>query len=81
MAKKQPFDMGEYTRTEKDFEAYRWCIKNDIKISPTAKAEGSWWIDIVNQGVKNRSPKTFIKGVIWEKMYEYYNYYYDKYKK
>ena len=57
MAKKQPFDMGEYIPTEKDFEAYRWCIKNDIKISPTAKAEGSWWIDIVNQGVKNRSPQ------------------------
>ena len=78
---KQPFDMGEYIPTEKDFEAYKWCIENDIKISPTAKAEGSWWIDIVNQGVKNRSPQTFVKGVIWEKVYEYYNYYYDKYKK
>lgn len=81
MAKKQPFDMGEYIVSDKDIEAYRWCIKNDIKISPTAKTQGSWWLDIVNKGVINRSPQAFIKGVIWQKMYEYYNYYYDKYKK
>ena len=81
MAKKSPFYMGKYTATNKDIKAYEWCIKNDIKISPTAKAAGSWWLDITNKGIKNRSPQTFGRDVIWEKMYEYYNYYYDKYKK
>jgi hypothetical protein len=79
--KKQPFDMGEYMPSLEDTKAYHWCINNGVYISPTAQAEGAWWIDIENQGVTNRSPKTFTKTVIWEKMYEYYNYYYDKYKK
>ena len=71
----------EYVATDKDNEAYNWCIKNGIKISPTAYSEGAWWLDIENNGKINRSPKKFIKTIVWEKMYEYYNYYYDKYKK
>jgi len=81
MAKKSPWDMGEYIATDKDNEAYEWCIKNGIKISPTAYSEGAWWLDIENNGKTNRSPKKFLKTVVWEKMYEYYNYYHDKYKK
>ena len=46
MAKKSPWDMGEYIATDKDNEAYEWCIKNGIKISPTAYSEGAWWLDI-----------------------------------
>jgi hypothetical protein len=79
--KKSPWDMGEYMPSINDTKAYHWCIKNGIFISPTAKTEGAWWLDIENQGNINRSPKTFTKTAIWEKMYEYYNYYYDKYKK
>ena len=81
MAKKNPWDMGEYVATDKDNEAYEWCIKNGTEISPTAYSEGAWWLDIENNGKTNRSPKKFLKTVVWEKMYEYYNYYYDKYKK
>jgi len=79
--KKSPWDMGEYIASDADSKAYDWCIKNGIYISPTAKTEGAWWLDIENNGKVNRSPKTFTKTAIWEKMYEYYNYYYGKHKK
>ena len=79
--KKSPWDMGEYIASDKQIEAYIWCIRNGIFISPIAKTEGAWWLEITNNGKTNKSPKTFTKTVVWEKMYEYYNYYYDKYKK
>ena len=43
MAKKsKPFDMGEYTPDKKDAEAWVWCIRNGILISPVAITEGRY---------------------------------------
>jgi hypothetical protein len=79
--KKNEWDMGEYSVTDQDAEARYWCIKNGIKISPFAKQAGYWYIDITVNGKTSRSPHVYIAGLIWEKIYEYYRYYYDKYKK
>lgn len=79
--KKSPFDMGEYMPTKQEDESRLWCLKNDILISPVAKSEGAWWIEIKNKGKANLSPDTYIKGVVWEKMYEFYSYYYNKFNK
>ena len=38
--------MGQYMPSEKDREAYSWCINNGIYISPFANGEGAWYIDI-----------------------------------
>ena len=81
MAKRSPFNMGEYKPTKQDYEANVWCIRNNIYISPLALREGSWCIEITINGVTNRSPKAFVKDTVWEKYYEYCRYYYDKHKK
>jgi len=81
MAKKSPWNMGEYKRTKQDYEAYIWCIRNNIKIATLANKEGSCWIEINIKGNINRYPNIFIRDLVWEKFYEYCRYYYDKHKK
>ena len=76
--KKDP--MGQYIYSDEEFEAYSWCIKNGIRISPMAKDETNWFIEITINNKTNRSPETYKKMVIWEKLFEYYLYYYGKYK-
>ena len=78
-AKKSAWSMGRYEATDEDWEAMRWCINNGITIAPFAKEPGSWYIDITINGKTNRSPHIYIRDMIWEKIYEYYRYYYEKY--
>ena len=72
--------MGQYIYSDEELEAYGWCIKNGIRISPIAKDETNWFIEITINNKTNRSPETYKKMVIWEKLFEYYLYYYGKYK-
>ena len=67
--------------SEKDREAYSWCINNGIYISPFANGEGAWYIDININNKTHRSPEVYSPVTIWIKMYEYYKYYYNKYAK
>ena len=80
MAKKKDFDMGFYTYTEEEYEAYKWCIKNNIYISPLAVNGIRWTITIVNNGKEFKDPNDYGKVEIWKKLYEYCKYYYDKNK-
>ena len=71
--------MGEYLPTEEEFEAYHWGINNGVHIAPFAKNEASWWIEIsINGSTPKRSKETYGKNVIFQKIYEFYKYYYDK---
>ena len=54
MAWGKKVNMGNYTPDELEFKAYHWCINNSIYISPFAKNEGAWYIDIVINGKTNR---------------------------
>ena len=72
--------MGQYMPTIVETEAYRWCINNGIYISPFATGEGAWYVDITMNGKTNRSPESYGKVTIWIKLFEFYKYYYDKYK-
>ncbi len=78
MAKWKKVDMGSYVPSIEDMEAYVWCIRNKIYISPQAVTEGTWTIAITNNGRTHEDPSHYIKGLIWEKIYEYYKYYYEK---
>ncbi len=80
MAKSKPFDMGEHMPDKFETQAWLWCLRNDILISPFAITEGRWGMVIKNKGVNNKDPKTYTKGDVWPKMYEYYKYYYNKYE-
>ena len=80
MAKSKPFDMGVYTPTEEDVDAFIWCIRNKIYISPKAINESRWTITINNKNITNEDPNSYMKTIIWEKVFEYYKYYYNKYE-
>ena len=81
MAKKKFADMGNYLATDDEIKAQRWCIKNNILIAPFAHDANHWWIEITLNGKTKRSPSYYIKTLIWEKIFEYYVYYYNKYYK
>ena len=73
--------MGSYEASEEEKKAYIWCINNNIKISPICETYGKMWkIDIIINDKSFKSPKAYSAGVCWQKMYEYYKYYYDKYE-
>jgi hypothetical protein len=83
MAKKKSGNiMGKYSATNKEMDAAEWCVRNGIRISPLClKYPCTEWIISINLGNKEHRSKEPLKaGVIWERMYEYYVYYYDKYK-
>ena len=65
--------------SEKDREAYAWCINNGIYISPFANGQGAWYIEIKMNNKINRSPLTYGSVSIWIQMYGFYKYYYKKY--
>jgi hypothetical protein len=76
--------MGTYTNTEKQGEAWRWCVKNNIKIVPKPKQQGNpdeWNVLIDINNKQHLSPEAYKAGEIWQKLYEYCEYYYDKYRK
>jgi len=65
-----------------EFKAYHWCINNGIYISPFCKENFTFWhIDIEINKKINRSPQVFNPRELWETIFKYYKYYYDKYNK
>jgi len=78
--KKSPWDMGDYTPTNEEAEAMRWCVRNQIYISPVAIRESRWTIEILNNGKTSTDSNNYRKLDIWIKMYSYYKYYYNKYE-
>jgi hypothetical protein len=80
MAKKPVCDMGKYIPDDHELDAYSWCINNKILISPKPKNTSSWYIEINANGKSSISPIAYPKSEIWKKLYEYYKYYYDKYR-
>ena len=81
MAVKKGVDMGDYIFSDKEGEAYRWCVNNGIYIAPQAKSLIEWYICIEMNKKVNVSPVAYKKIEIWKQIFKYYTYYYDKYKK
>jgi hypothetical protein len=79
MAKKQSIDMGNYVPKTAEYEAMYWCVDNNIKISPKALSTLKWSIVLDINGKITESPDAFPKIIIWQKIWEYYKYYYNKY--
>lgn len=75
--------MPDYIMSELENNAYIWCIKNDIKISPFAVSADQnirkWWIDVDAKGKVKRSPYQYDENQIWPKLFELYVFYYKKY--
>ena len=81
MAKKNAIDMGLISYDSYDWDARSWCLNNGITISPLAKSSNSWFIVITNKGKIATSPEHYGKTIIWQKIFTYYKYYYEQYKK
>lgn len=79
--KKGQANMGTTTMDPKLWKAYRWCVRNNIAISPKAKSITAWYVDIKNKGKTHTSPETYGKTEIWEKIFEYCKFYYDKHRR
>ena len=78
MAWGKKINMGTYSASKLELEAYIWCIRNKIYIAPKAINETRWTIVITNNGKTHEDPSHYIKDLIWEKIYEYYKYYYEQ---
>ena len=70
--------------TEEDNIAYAWCINHGITIGALAVVPGfynaSWLIEITINGKKITSPREYGKNELWDKVFELYKFYYNKYK-
>ena len=59
-SKKKGQGMGLYVPTKEEETAYKWCIRNNIKISPWARDLQSWHISvIIGNGKNNVSPVSY----------------------
>jgi hypothetical protein len=76
---KGTIDMGNYTPNSKEQEAYTWCIRNHIYISPKAKSTTEWYLTLTINSKESISPSSYKKIDIWKQLYKFYVYYYDKY--
>ena len=67
----------------KNLEAYSWCINHGVTISALATVAGfqckSWVIEVTANGKKITSPKEYGPNDLYEKIFELYRFYYDKY--
>jgi len=76
---------GKYPKhTREDLTSYGWCLSNGIRIGPIplwGNDYGNWTVEITMNGKTNTDPKKYKKESIMHKVYEYCDYYYNKYKK
>lgn len=71
--------MGNYVPTDIEWRAYHWGVNNGIQIAPFAHSPSQWWIEISIRGSTiKRSKETYGKNIIFQKIYEFYKYYYEK---
>jgi hypothetical protein len=73
-----------HTKYDKDLESYYWCFRNGIQVGPFPgwKEEyGEWFIEIRMNGKKSVDPTKYNYDNVMIKVYEYCDYYYNKYKK
>jgi|TARA_R100000742_G_C4192944_1_gene24433 hypothetical protein len=74
----------KHIRSDEELKSYIWCFNNGIKIGPVplwGKSYGSWTVEIRMNGKINTDPQAYEKSSIMYKVYEYCDYYYNKYKK
>ena len=70
--------------TNKEMKIIGWCFNNSISvgISPDWKDELTRWkIDINIDSKIHTDPNRYDNEVVYNKVNEYYKYYYDKYNK
>ena len=75
---------GYHSHTEKDLKHAGWCLNNNISIGIIPDWKGNvnrWQIDININKKTYTDPHRYDNDVVYNKVNEYYKYYYDKYNK
>ena len=74
---------GFHTYTRQNIKHVCWCVSKGIKIAviPNWKVTGEWQIELNIKKNIHLDPAIYTAAKAYEKMYEYYKYYYDKYNK
>ena len=74
---------GYHPYTHQDMKRVGWCLDKNIKIAviPNWKVTGEWQIELNIKKNIHLDPAIYTTAKAYEKMYEYYKYYYDKYNK
>ena len=74
----------KHTKLDSELISYSWCFSNGIKIGPIPlwnENYGNWTVEITMNGKTSTDPNRYKKESIMHKVYEYCDYYYNKYKK
>ena len=74
----------EHSRIDDELKSYEWCFSNGIIIGPVPLWNhdyGKWTVEIRMNGKINTDPAKYEMDSIMHKVYEYCDYYYNKYKK
>ena len=74
----------EKTWTTKEMKIIGWCLTKNINvgIGPDWKDDlNRWQIEININGKTHTDPNKYNDDVVYNKVYEYYKYYYDKHNK
>jgi len=79
--KKKQNPMGDYIPSELETKAYVWGIRNNIRIAPRACNSGSnldWYVELFINGKWTHNGEKYGPVEVWEMVYKYYIYYYEK---
>ena len=75
----------KHSRANDELKSYEWCLSNKIVIGPAPLWKGNdwgkWTVEITMNGKKHTDPNKYERDSIMHKVYEYCDYYYNKYKK
>ena len=70
--------------TNKEIKIIGWCLNKNIKVAITPNWEedaNKWLIEININNKIHKDPNRYDNEVVYNKVNEYYKYYYDKYNK
>ncbi len=72
--------MPNYMPSDDERQAYAYCVRNNIRISPAAIAGDSdnWYIEIHAGGRWNKAPRSFDKTEVWPEYYNFGKHYYEQ---
>ena len=68
---------GAHPYTNKDMKRVNWCMNKRIKIAVIPNGI-DWQVELNINDKIHLNPEVYKANEAYEKMYEYYKYYYDK---
>jgi hypothetical protein len=74
----------EKTWTNEEMKIIGWCLNKNIKVAITPNWEedaNKWLIEININNKIHKDPNKYNNETVYNKVNEYYKYYYDKYNK